>query len=81
MTNQIKGKRLITLLPGSLASYRLSLKMIGVIVALSFGVAAILQVIGHPLYAGMTVALGVYLVICTLLFVTIPLIFIDIAFD
>ena len=68
-------------LPGHPASYRFSLKIIGAIAAISLLVGVPLQLAGHEMYAGMTVALGVYLIICSVLFITIPLVLIDVFLD
>ena len=68
-------------IPGSPTSYRLTGKIIGVILAVTFGVGVLFQLLGHSILAGMTVALGVYLVVCSLLFILIPLIVLDVFFD
>ena len=81
MSAGVKRDTAVNLLPGTTASYRFSLKVIGAIILITFGVGVILQLLGQPLYAGMTVALGVYLVLCSILFITIPLIVLDVLFD
>lgn len=68
-------------IPGSLTSYRLTGKIIGVILAVSFCVGLLFQFLGHSIMAGMSVALGMYLVVCSLLFILIPLIVLDEFFD
>lgn len=68
-------------IPGSLTSYRLTAKVVGIILAVTLSVGVVFQLLGHSILAGMTVALGVYLTICSFLFILIPLIVVDVYFD